>query len=583
MSTTTLTSLVPPKSESKELCIICEAQPYDLICVCGDKFDFNCIHQHVEQIGFEYQDHLEQVTEKLTQLSDLQENSNRNHNYDAARTQIDNWKRKRIQDINDIAEKAANDIQERENIFNDIPLFQETFTQLSNELHHVVHENLNKLINLNQQIHDKIDACQDLPNLTFDDANFDASLLTKLNPSASNAYVSSSSTSNINHEELTTVETEPRVSLPPSPRPEPRIEIDQTQPTVELTNTAKTNEGTKHVTLENTNHVTHENTNHVTHESTNSDEFEAGQTRYIRRTNPILISTNNDKYSATICCHVNQLIYNNYDQTTQEFRLIFLPDINNPTAKQTINWNQPDTSINADDDEWIQDIIYSDKLSSYLLLNRARLRVYNADINELEEFHTFNDRTMKRLSCSEKYIYVTSAHGSTPNTGDEIILMNYAKEEQLRKTFRDIIPTRINRGAGPLVGEISDLAVGANDQVTIAYRLERRQEVGVCVFNVTNNGREWSSVKQLLLNDCWHNNLSYTPRIDWCEKLNVFILIEYITGHLIMVDREGQVKGECLFMHAENRQESPINLTISTNDWLCIRYNSSISIHKLTS
>jgi hypothetical protein len=190
---------------------------------------------------------------------------------------------------------------------------------------------------------------------------------------------------------------------------------------------------------------------------------------------------------------------------------------------------------------------------------------------------------MKRLSCSEKYIYVTSAHGSTPNTGDEIILMNYAKEEQLRKTFRDIIPTRINRGAGPLVGEISDLAVGANDQVTIAYRLERRQEVGVCVFNVTNNGREWSSVKQLLLNDCWHNNLSYTPRIDWCEKLNVFILIEYITGHLIMVDREGQVKGECLFMHAENRQESPINLTISTNDWLCIRYNSSISIHKLTS
>jgi hypothetical protein len=93
MSTTTLTSLVPPKSESKELCIICEAQPYDLICVCGDKFDFNCIHQHVEQIGFEYQDHLEQVTEKLTQLSDLQENSNRNHNYDAARTQIDNWVR----------------------------------------------------------------------------------------------------------------------------------------------------------------------------------------------------------------------------------------------------------------------------------------------------------------------------------------------------------------------------------------------------------------------------------------------------------------------------------------------------------
>ncbi len=35
----------------------------------------------------------------------------------------------------------------------------------------------------------------------------------------------------------------------------------------------------------------------------------------------------------------------------------------------------------------------------------------------------------------------------------------YDKEQQVAKTFRDIMPSRINRGAGPLVGEISDLTV----------------------------------------------------------------------------------------------------------------------------
>jgi hypothetical protein len=89
MATTTLTSLQQPKPEAKELCIICEAQPYDLICTCGDKFDFNCIHQHVEQIGFEFQDNYQKVSEKLVQVNDLQEREGNNIN--DARTLIENW------------------------------------------------------------------------------------------------------------------------------------------------------------------------------------------------------------------------------------------------------------------------------------------------------------------------------------------------------------------------------------------------------------------------------------------------------------------------------------------------------------
>jgi hypothetical protein len=409
--------------------------------------------------------------------------------------------------------------------------------------------------------------------LIHDDTGLDASLVSKINPQTLttnevNAIVaavnpssfSSSSSSNTNHQNSTTIEFEPITPLP-EPR---RTEIPrETEPTLDLTNSTKTDD--------------------VTNDGTNHDEFDAGKTRHIRRGNPTIIPVNNDKFAAAVCGHNDQLLYNDYDKTTQEFRLTFIRNIRNPTNKETIVWNQPDTPINGNDDDWIQDIIYSDKLSSYLLLNRARLRSFKENNDELEEFHTFTDRNMKRLACSDKYIYLSSSHGSAPYSGDEIILLNYEKEEQLSKTFRDIIPSRLNRGAGPLVGEISDLAVGANEQVAIGYRLERRHEVGVCLFNVTNDGREWSCVKQLLLNECWHSDLSYTPRLDWSEKLKVFILIEYITGHLIMIDRDGQVEGECRFMQVENRQESPINLTIFTNDWFAVRYASSISMHKLTS
>ncbi len=451
-------------------------------------------------------------------------------------------------------------------------------------MHRVVHENLNILIKLNQQIQNKIEDCQNIPTLINDDTSLDASLVSTINPQAltTNAFdavassgaTSSSSLSNTNHHDsTTTIEFEPVTSSPPPQRNEiPREETKPIEPTLDLTNSTRDDD------------VTNDGTNHDTnHDGTNNDEFESGKTRNIRRVNPIVIAVNNDRFAAAACCHNNQLLYNDFDKTTQEFRLTFIRNINNSTNKQTITWNQPDTTINGSDDGWIQDIIYSDKLSSYLLLNRARLRRFNEDTNELDEFHTFTDRTMKRLACSDTYIYLTSSRGSGPYNGDEIIFMNYDKEEQLSKTFRDIIPSRLNRGAGPLVGEISDLAVGANEQVIIGYRLERRHEVGVCLFNVTNDGREWSCVKQLLLNECWHSDLSYTPRLDWSEKLKVFILIEYITGHLIMIDREGQVEGECRFMQVENRQESPINLTISTNDWFAVRYSSSITIHKLIS
>jgi hypothetical protein len=501
-------------------------------------------------------------------------------------------------------------------------LIQEAYNKLANETHRVGHDNLNCIMEIHQQIRNKMDNFKQVTETTYDEASLDASLQAKLNPSVltTSVHPSSSSTSlsslpstNLHNHDSTTDEIEPTIPVRILPtqsntnalrNPEPTVELTNsgplrstnsesfrpTQTAVEVTNTEAARPIQPTIELPRTEPprltqptVELTNTHDAPTESTTSDEFEAGHTRHIQRVNPILISTVNDKFAGTTCCHGNQLIYNDYDKTTQTSRLNFIRDVTNPSTKQSISWDDADSPLGAFDDEWVQDIIYSLKVPGYLILNRARIRLLKENTTDLEEFHEFPDRTMKRLSCNDKYIYLTATRSSTNYNGDEIILMNYAKEEQLCKTFREIIPTRINRGAGPLVGEISDIAADANDQVTIGYRLERRHEVGVCVFNVINDGREWSCVKQLLLNECWHSDLSYTPRIDWCAKLNVYLLIEFMTGHLIMVDKDGQVEGECRFMHVENRRESPINLAISTNDWLCVRYETSISIHKITS
>ncbi|CAF4465099.1 unnamed protein product, partial [Rotaria magnacalcarata] len=47
--------------------------------------------------------------------------------------------------------------------------------------------------------------------------------------------------------------------------------------------------------------------------TTNHDEFDAGLTSKIQRANSIVIPLANDKYAGTLCCHDNQLLYNEID------------------------------------------------------------------------------------------------------------------------------------------------------------------------------------------------------------------------------------------------------------------------------
>ncbi len=81
------TSMSDLSSSSKELCVVCQIRPYDLICTCGDKYCFTCIHSHVEQIGLEFQFVQNAVGERLLQVEQIVED----YSCTNAQTIIENW------------------------------------------------------------------------------------------------------------------------------------------------------------------------------------------------------------------------------------------------------------------------------------------------------------------------------------------------------------------------------------------------------------------------------------------------------------------------------------------------------------
>ena len=88
MSAASLTSNTSDSTNSlKELCVVCQVQPYDLVCTCGDKFDFTCIHTHVEQIGLEFQFVQNEVGERLLRLEQVVEDIN----CADAKEMVENW------------------------------------------------------------------------------------------------------------------------------------------------------------------------------------------------------------------------------------------------------------------------------------------------------------------------------------------------------------------------------------------------------------------------------------------------------------------------------------------------------------
>ena len=537
-------------------------------------------------------------------------------------------------------------------IYSEAVSLRAQFNELCEDAQHVVHQQLNSLVDLQGKVREFSEQLKDLPALVMDDVNLDVALQAKLNPAVQrskspNEQTSFSSMTNgdsgmpLKSESFDSpssdgLSTEPLTNdAPMESNPNPLINtgpINDIGLNTALSENSYTTTEQLNSQLENTSNrdsimdaerigsssttvsivgsttesepvgfespVCLDSSPSITVESprqsldlttnlpsssndNNPEDFDIGETEHILRRNIIRISTSNDKRVATIACHGNELFYNDYSDRTRKARLTLIHDFTGTMEKQIINWPEPTTLVGGGDDDWIQDIAYCDALKGYLLLNLSRLRLFRDDTREIEEFNQFPDRTMKRVTCNDSFIYLIIAGGVTSHHGDQVILMNYQKEEQVVKTFRDIITRRNNRSTGSVNGELSDIAVNNHGQVIFTYRCERYQEVGVSIYNVIKDGLLWTNVKSLLLNECWHSDLSFTPRIEWCEKLNTFILIEFLTSHLIMLDQYGQVKGERLFLSGDSGRDSPLNLTISNNDMLCIRYDTFINIHRL--
>ena len=531
----------------------------------------------------------------------------------------------RIQQIDEAADEARKQLREKQDAFDGTEALSATYNSLTELKHQSVHDRLNHLVQFHRKLKEDYEQLQGVPIPECDTGALDAVLQAHLRPSLQLTSTSHSlngassrtlSESTLSRPITPTRErsfvdepasswTAPKPTIPqPTTLTQERSLSDEhassrpTTPTSErflptedsssrpMTPTRERSLPEDH--SERPNHtpvapnlMNSATTNHTmsngTTDNNEHDEFDAGLTARIQRQQVIFIAANNDGYTGTVCCHDDELLYIDHDERSRTSEIIMIDNINEPNAKRTIDWKPPASS----NDTAIRDIIYSEKLGTYVLLNVTGLYTLSRDTKNLEEFYSLPDRKWKRICCDSNYLYLISPANQMPYNGDQIICLTYDKRIAATKSLQDMIPSRISRPGRLLTSEITDIAVSSSKQAIVCYRVDRGQQVGVYLFDVSGDGRNWPYVKHLLLNQCWHATSNFTPRVEWCDKLQVFILVEYITGHLIMIAGDGNVPGECRFMNQENRRQPPLNLTISNNDWLCTRYESTINIQKI--
>jgi len=665
---------------TKEFCSFCKERPFDLVCQCGEKFDFNCIGNHVETLNFERHKVHVAAGKALGEL----EATKKNLQFDTYRAAVDRWARQRIQDIQEIAEAAKTGLKKHEQIGTETDELADLYSKLDEIPDQSAHDRLAFVFEVKQHIQDMQSKLQSILSPTADFGELDEKLRAKLSSSTFSDANGDSHLANggfdavVSHVDPTDDDSIPMkrmVSPPTIERPltngfgrhEAHLS-ELSRRDLETASTARTEHSTVPLSTESQTHapkhiplpeepapsslrfeaqlstltrdeprpstevrtsftgfvpapreevpvpascaprfepptpvvnppVDPPKPTHISElpkvvpkpdipipqpaDNGDSDEFDPGLSRNISRRVFKSISAKNDQNSGTLCTHGDQLLFVDCDETTKRPQVVYLPNLELPDDKLIMDWVPPsETGSSGGDEDSIRDIAYCDRNDTYLLITQTTIYTWNEIQDRFQEYHRMVGRQLKRITTDQQFIYLISASGRMTSRGDTIIFLTYDKEE-VSKAFTDIIPSRMNRGTAPLNGEITDIAVGTRDQLMITYRIDRRSEVGICLFQVTNRGRDWSCVKQLQLNECWHASLNFTPRVEWSSKLDVFVLIEYMTGHLLMINQSGHVQGECRFIHNEGKSESPINLSISNRDWLCTRYDSMIVVKKL--
>lgn len=301
------------------------------------------------------------------------------------------------------------------------------------------------------------------------------------------------------------------------------------------------------------------------------DDFDAGATNRIQSGNGIDIPVNDDQSVGTVCCDQFQLVFVTKNSVTNEDELVFVSDFRDSSHSEHFELK----SLQAENKQ-ILDIGYSTKHSNFLILTESSLQIFDKKQKKFEELYSARGDTFKRLACNETQIYIAAGSKS----GDKVIRLESNGRLSVEKSLQEILPQRLRRHPSSSSAEIIDIATNSNDNLVFTYRFDRRREVGICLFKLVSRTGDWACSKQLLLNECWQAEVRHTPRIEWSSTFRAFILIEFITGHLILLEDSGEIGGERRFLH-KNTSASPVNISTSDQGYICTRYESLINIKKI--
>ncbi|CAF5144158.1 unnamed protein product, partial [Rotaria magnacalcarata] len=209
-------------------------------------------------------------------------------------------RQKRLKDINSLADDALSEIERRENTYTDVAPLRTQYNSLSQNTGRVVHQQLHSMYSLQQQTKEKTDQIEKLPAPIQDDIALDIKLKKKLNPNivdrnsttanTAESTVVKSATNEDNNVLVNTKRTDYNLMTnvnPTSPDQSTNIGHIILAPSVDinLLPTAET-----------------ENES----ESPQQYDFDPGLISNIEMESSIIISTHNDTFAGTLCCHDSQ-------------------------------------------------------------------------------------------------------------------------------------------------------------------------------------------------------------------------------------------------------------------------------------
>ncbi|CAF1202993.1 unnamed protein product [Didymodactylos carnosus] len=153
---------------------------------------------------------------------------------------------------------------------------------------------------------------------------------------------------------------------------------------------------------------------------------------------------------------------------------------------------------------------------------------------------------------------------------DELVIIDYNENEIDCRQINDLIEDDNC--------ELSDIN-GSNDDKHLAIGYRHEQEFGIYIYRYLNS--VWVRIEKVKLNECDVNSY-FTPRICWINQLDLYSVIDFKSGDMIMINCKGELNGKRSYICTDKEELKPINICSPKNkNWLAICYETLISIHTI--